>query len=506
MRAGVQTLPQRHVSCSPPPAPPFHVCTPALVPLRDGLRRAVLAPPMLRPLGYLSNRIREPVYQDGDVDVLRERLCLLALLIGLLTGLGYLVVIVLTRGYSIQTVVNPTWGDVEAAETLVTCPCSASDVLQYDALVPRASCRANDTAVAGAGLQKQVALVASYSASKRHLWASAVEEMVAPPVPEWEQYFLGGRDPAAVYRELEVAQRYGAFLMNCFPATFSYTTHTNLVELRDCGCRGGLCDGFLGANSLLRDPRFNCTYQREALEAFGVSNWTMSRALFNYTWALEGNQSDPRPVSLGVDPAELDLALLALEHVERLASFPAKVAADLYGVDFMPQVCGTALWSLCLAPCPRAYADAQGLRSIESSSLWPPDLETPLELGAKPPTLSHGLRTGVRGQQQPSNDPHNNRHNPRHANDAAPRTRKRHQQEHRPQRPTERSDPTQHAKGRTGDCPGPRKQQPDGMSHGGGGCMGRGGRSPPPSRAPSLCPATVPLTASASLNGICNRQ
>ena len=39
----------------------------------------------------------------------------------------------------------------------------------------------------------------------------------------------------------------------------------------------------------------------------------------------------------------------------------------------------------------------------------------------------------------------------------APQTRKRHQQEHRPQRPTERSDPTQHAKGRTGDCPGPRK-------------------------------------------------
>ena len=39
----------------------------------------------------------------------------------------------------------------------------------------------------------------------------------------------------------------------------------------------------------------------------------------------------------------------------------------------------------------------------------------------------------------------------------APRTRKRHQQEHRPQRPTESSDPTQHARGRTGDRPGPRK-------------------------------------------------
>ena len=29
---------------------------------------------------------------------------------------------------------------------------------------------------------------------------------------------------------------------------------------------------------------------------------------------------------------------------------------------------------------------------------------------------------------------------------------------------------------------------------------------PPPSTAPSLRPATVPLTPSASLNGICNRQ
>ena len=47
---------------------------------------------------------------------------------------------------------------------------------------------------------------------------------------------------------------------------------------------------------------------------------------------------------------------------------------------------------------------------------------------------------------------------PQHTNHWAPRTRKRHQQEHRSQRPTERSDPTQHAKGRTGDCPGPRKE------------------------------------------------
>ena len=46
---------------------------------------------------------------------------------------------------------------------------------------------------------------------------------------------------------------------------------------------------------------------------------------------------------------------------------------------------------------------------------------------------------------------------PQHTNYWAPRTRKRHQQEHQLQRPTESSDPTQHAKGRTGDRPGPRK-------------------------------------------------
>ena len=59
----------------------------------------------------------------------------------------------------------------------------------------------------------------------------------------------------------------------------------------------------------------------------------------------------------------------------------------------------------------------------------------------------------------------------------APQTRKRHQQEQRPQRPTERSDPTQHAKGRTGDCPGPRKGATTrrNVTRGGG-----GGLLPPP--------------------------
>ena len=107
-----------------------------------------------------------------------------------------------------------------------------------------------------------------------------------------------------------------------------------------------------------------------------------------------------------------------------------------------------------------------------------------------------GLWTEVCGQQKQSNDPPNNQHNPRcanfwapltrkrqtmprpaqpqHTNHWAPRTRKRHQQEHRPQRPTESSDPTQHAKGRTGDRPGPRKGATTRRN------VTRGGFPPPP--------------------------
>ena len=61
---------------------------------------------------------------------------------------------------------------------------------------------------------------------------------------------------------------------------------------------------------------------------------------------------------------------------------------------------------------------------------------------------------------------------PQHTNHWALRTRKRHQQEHQPQRPTESSDPTQHAKGRTGDCPGPRKETATrrNVTQGGGTC------------------------------------
>ena len=64
---------------------------------------------------------------------------------------------------------------------------------------------------------------------------------------------------------------------------------------------------------------------------------------------------------------------------------------------------------------------------------------------------------------------------PRYTNDWAPRTRNRHRQEHRPQRPTKSSDPPQHAKGRTGDCPGPRKETAARRNVTWGGDFGGGG-------------------------------
>ena len=59
-------------------------------------------------------------------------------------------------------------------------------------------------------------------------------------------------------------------------------------------------------------------------------------------------------------------------------------------------------------------------------------------------------KTVKRPPQQPTQ--------PQYANYWALLRRKQHQQEHRPQRPTERSNLTQHAEGRTVDCPGPRKE------------------------------------------------
>ena len=110
---------------------------------------------------------------------------------------------------------------------------------------------------------------------------------------------------------------------------------------------------------------------------------------------------------------------------------------------------------------------------MEEQGTWASRTQKHSEAGYARP-VDRGVwtaKTVKRPRQQPAHPQYANywaplrrkRHTPphsaqsQHTNHWAPRTRKRHQQEHRPQRPTEHIDPTQHAKGRTGDCPGPHK-------------------------------------------------
>ena len=132
----------------------------------------------------------------------------------------------------------------------------------------------------------------------------------------------------------------------------------------------------------------------------------------------------------------------------------------------------------------RTYGGRPGQR-VEEQGTWASRTQNHSEAGYGRP-VDRGAwtaKTVKRPRQQPAHPQYANywapltrkRHTmphsaqPQHTRYWAPRTRKRHQQEHRPQRqhrPTESSNPTQHAKGRTGDCPGPvKEQQPDGMSH-----------------------------------------
>ena len=95
------------------------------------------------------------------------------------------------------------------------------------------------------------------------------------------------------------------------------------------------------------------------------------------------------------------------------------------------------------------------------------------------------------GRQKPQTDPRNHHHNPPCPNCWAPLPPKRHHKEHRPQRPSERSAPTQQAEGRTGDCPGPRNEtrHPTACHTGGGVWLGgmSGSRPPLPTSPSRVC-------------------
>ena len=120
----------------------------------------------------------------------------------------------------------------------------------------------------------------------------------------------------------------------------------------------------------------------------------------------------------------------------------------------------------------RTYGGRPG-QCVEKQGTWASRTQKHSEAGYGRP-VDRGAwtaKTVKRPRQQPAHPQYANywapltrkRHTmphsaqPQHTNYWAPRTRKRHQQEHRPQRPTESSNSTQHANGRTGDRPGPRK-------------------------------------------------
>ena len=146
----------------------------------------------------------------------------------------------------------------------------------------------------------------------------------------------------------------------------------------------------------------------------------------------------------------------------------------------------------------RTYSGRPGQR-VEEQGTWASRTQNHSEAGYRRP-VDRGAwtaKTVKRPRQQPAHPQYANywapltrkRHTmphsaqPQHTNYWAPRTRKRHQQEHRPQRPTESSNPTQHAKGRTGDCPGPHKGTTTRRSVAQGG-MTRNARQEPGGRAP----------------------
>ena len=136
----------------------------------------------------------------------------------------------------------------------------------------------------------------------------------------------------------------------------------------------------------------------------------------------------------------------------------------------------------------RTYGGRPGQR-VEEQGTWASQKHSEAGYGRPVDRGAWTAKTVKRPRQQPAHPQYANywalltrkRHTmphssqPQHTTYWAPRTRKRHQQEHRPQRPTESSDPTQHAKGRTGDCPGPRKGTTTrgNVTRGGGGGLSR---------------------------------
>ena len=147
---------------------------------------------------------------------------------------------------------------------------------------------------------------------------------------------------------------------------------------------------------------------------------------------------------------------------------PGAGAAHSYGLPAADQFAGAVV---CERQGHRPALGQGGGRGVEEEGTWAAQKHSEAGYGRPVDRGVWTAKTVKRPRQQPAHPQYANywapltrkRHIMPHSaqsqrtNYWAPRTRKRHQQEHRPQRPTESSDPTQHAQGRTGDRPGPRK-------------------------------------------------
>ena len=157
----------------------------------------------------------------------------------------------------------------------------------------------------------------------------------------------------------------------------------------------------------------------------------------------------------------------------------------------------------------RTYGGRPG-QHMEEQGTWASRTQKHSEAGYGRPVDRGGVwtaKTVKRPRQQPAHPQYGNywaplthkwhtmphSAQPQHTNYWAPRTRKRHQQEHGPQRPTGSSDPTQHAKGRTGDCPGPRKGATTrrNVTQGGGGVQEIWAKGACPKGASSPLPSSL---------------
>ena len=139
--------------------------------------------------------------------------------------------------------------------------------------------------------------------------------------------------------------------------------------------------------------------------------------------------------------------LFAQQEREPIRGRPAVRGKRTYGGRPGQRVEEPGTW----ASCTQKHSEAGYRRPVDRDAWTAETVKRPWQQPARPQYANYGAPLMCKRHTMPHSA------QPQHTNYWAPRTRKRHQQEHRPQRPTESSNPTQHAKGRMGDCRGPRK-------------------------------------------------